>query len=660
MPVLPTTPNQDGVRIEPADSPSSHALLTVCVTVVVVAGLYVGRSVLIPITLAVLLSFLLAPLVALLRRLYLGRVPSVLLAVLLALTLILGLGGLIGTQVAELAQEVPTYAEAIQQKVDTVQQLMLSRVTSLTAKLSHQTPPANPASTRHSGSPAGGPASGPGAHADPDKPLQVEVRQPDLTAIELARRLVTPVVEPLSTTAIVLIVSVFILLQREDLRDRMIRLFGSSDLYRTTVAMNDAARRLSRYLLTQLAVNASFGVIIGSGLAWLGVPSPVMWGVLGALLRFVPYVGAPLAALVPLTLAAAIDPGWSMVLWTASLYLFVEVILGQAVEPHLYGRSTGLSPFSVVVAATFWTWLWGPIGLILSTPMTLCLVVLGRHVARLKFLDVLLGDTPALTPIQSFYQRILAGDPDEARDQAEILLKDLSLSSYYDEVALNGLRLAAADAERDRLTPAHLARVKSSIQSLIDDLQDHEDDTELPGATGVVTLPPNAAEAAADSPASDAAAPSEPALAPASTNAEVVLCIAGRGSLDDEVSAMLAQLLAREGLASRIVPYSATGRATISQLDVSGVVMVCVSYLTLTANPSHLKYLLRRLRVRLPRNVPITVGIWPVGETQLLDDRMRAALGASFYANSLQEAVTVCLNAASERAADALSLAVAA
>ena len=656
MPVLPTTPNQDGVRIEPADSPSSHALLTVCVTVVVVAGLYVGRSVLIPITLAVLLSFLLAPLVALLRRLYLGRVPSVLLAVLLALTLILGLGGLIGTQVAELAQEVPTYAEAIQQKVDTVQQLMLSRVTSLTAKLSHQTPPANPASTRHSG----GPASGPGAHADPDKPLQVEVRQPDLTAIELARRLVTPVVEPLSTTAIVLIVSVFILLQREDLRDRMIRLFGSSDLYRTTVAMNDAARRLSRYLLTQLAVNASFGVIIGSGLAWLGVPSPVMWGVLGALLRFVPYVGAPLAALVPLTLAAAIDPGWSMVLWTASLYLFVEVILGQAVEPHLYGRSTGLSPFSVVVAATFWTWLWGPIGLILSTPMTLCLVVLGRHVARLKFLDVLLGDTPALTPIQSFYQRILAGDPDEARDQAEILLKDLSLSSYYDEVALNGLRLAAADAERDRLTPAHLARVKSSIQSLIDDLQDHEDDTELPGATGVVTLPPNAAEAAADSPASDAAAPSEPALAPASTNAEVVLCIAGRGSLDDEVSAMLAQLLAREGLASRIVPYSATGRATISQLDVSGVVMVCVSYLTLTANPSHLKYLLRRLHVRLPRNVPITVGIWPVGETQLLDDRMRAALGASFYANSLQEAVTVCLNAASERAADALSLAVAA
>jgi predicted PurR-regulated permease PerM len=655
MPVLPTSQDPNGVEIQPADSPSSHALLSVCVAVVVVAGLYVGRSVLIPITLAVLLSFLLAPLVALLRRLWLGRVLSVLLAVLLALTLMLGLGGLIGTQLADLAQAVPTYAASIQQKVDTVQQLMLSRVAGLTAKLSHQPAAADPAAHR-----AGGHAGGPAAHADPEKPLQVEVHEPDLTAVELARRVVTPVVEPLSTSAIVLIVTVFILLQREDLRDRMIRLFGSSDLYRTTVAMNDAARRLSRYLLTQLAVNASFGVIIGCGLAWLEIPSPVMWGVLGALLRFVPYVGAPLAALVPLTLAAAIDPGWASVLWTASLYFVVEFILGQAVEPHLYGRSTGLSPFSVVVAATFWTWLWGPIGLILSTPITLCLVVLGRHVARLKFLDVLLGDTPALTPVESFYQRILAGDPDEAGDQAEILLKDLSLSAYYDEVALNGLRLAAADAERDRLTPGHLARVKSSIQSLLDDLEDHEDDTELPGATGVVTLLPNAAETGADPPAADAAPPAEPALASASTSAGVVLCIAGRGPLDDEVSAMLAQLLARRGMPSRIVPHAATGRATIGQLDVSGVVMVCVSYVTLTANPSHLKYLLRRLRVRLPRDVPITVGIWPTGETQLLDDRMRAALGASFYATSLEEAVSVCLNAASVRAADVHALAAAA
>ena len=307
------------------------------------------------------------------------------------------------------------------------------------------------------------------------EPMAVEVRQPDQTAIELAQRIVTPVVEPLSTTAIVLIVSIFILLQREDLRDRMIRLFGASDLHRTTIAMNDAARRLSRYLLSQLAVNVAFGVIIATGLAFIGIPSPVMWGVLGALLRFVPYIGAPLSALMPLALAAAVDPGWSMLLWTASLYLVVEPVMGQVVEPLVYGHSTGLSPFAVVLAATFWTWLWGPIGLILSTPLTLCLVVLGRHVARLEFLDVLLGDRPALTPVESFYQRMLAGDPDEVHDHAEILLKQMPLASYYDDVALEGLRLAVIDTERGALTPDHLERIKLCIQSLIEDLDDHED-----------------------------------------------------------------------------------------------------------------------------------------------------------------------------------------
>src|SRR6185437_11140126 len=236
------------------------------------------------------------------------------------------------------------------------------------------------------------------------KPIPVEVHEPDPTALQIAERIIAPVVDPLATTAIVFIVSIFIQLQREDLRDRLIRLFGSSDLHRTTVAMNDAARRLSRYFLTQLGINASFGVIIGTGLFLIGIPSPVLWGVLAMLLRFVPYIGSPLSAILPLTLAAAVDPGWHSMLWTAALYLVTEPIMGQVVEPLLYGHSTGLSPFSVVVAATFWTWLWGPIGLILSTPLTLCLVVLGRHVERLEFLDVLLGDRPALTPVESFYQ----------------------------------------------------------------------------------------------------------------------------------------------------------------------------------------------------------------------------------------------------------------
>jgi predicted PurR-regulated permease PerM len=635
-PLMP--PRQRSDEVVAVETPGSRELLFVAVAVVVVAGLYLGREVLIPITLAMLLSFLLAPLVNLLRRLYLGRVLSVLASVLLALMVILALGGLIGTQLATLAEEVPKYAQTIQQKIDTLQQLMASRITDLTLTLGHKPVPA-PVKT---GAAVRGTPS-----ADSEKPVQVEVHQPDLTAIELARRIVTPVVEPLSTTAIVLIVSIFILLQREDLRDRMIRLFGTSDLHRTTLAMNDAARRLSHYLLTQLAVNTSFGVIIGIGLAVIGVPSPVMWGILGALLRFVPYVGAPLSALMPLTLAAAIDPGWSLLLWTAALYVAVEVTLGQAVEPMLYGHSTGLSPFAVVVAATFWTWLWGPIGLILSTPMTLCLVVLGRHVAHLEFLEVLLGNRPPLTPVQSFYQRILAGDPDEAHDQAEVLLKEMSLSSYYDQVVLNGLRLAIVDAERGVLTPIHLARIKVSINGLIDDL---DDQLSPAGSEEIGPEPSISADPAADGPVPDGA-PGTPET-PASGHKPLVLCIAGRGSLDEEASAMLAQLLREQGLESRVVRHAAINRGAIGTLDVSGVVMVCVSYVTMTGNPSHLRYLMRRLHVRLPRDVPVLVGFWPEDEAILNDDRLRAAVGADYYTSSLHEAVAQCLEVAREVSID--------
>jgi predicted PurR-regulated permease PerM len=619
--------------VAPAETPGSRGLLFVAVAVVVVAGLYLGRSVLIPITLAMLLSFLLAPLVNLLRRLYIGRVLSVLVSVLLALTIILAIGGLIGTQLAALAEEVPRYALTIQQKIDTIQQLLASRITGLTMSLGHKPPPANVAAKTRPAAPSPGTPA-----ANAEKLVQVEVHQPDITAMELARRIVTPVVEPLSTTAIVLVVSIFILLQREDLRDRMIRLFGSSDLHRTTVTMNDAARRLSHYLLTQLAVNTSFGVIIAIGLAVIGIPSPVMWGILGALLRFVPYVGAPLSALMPLTLAAAIDTGWSLLLWTAALYVVVEVILGQAVEPLLYGHSTGLSPFAVVVAATFWTWLWGPIGLILSTPMTLCLVVLGRHVARLEFLEVLLGNRPPLTPVQSFYQRILAGDPDEAHDQAEVLLKELSLASYYDQVVLNGLRLAIIDAERGVLTSADLARIKLSINGLIEELDDGEANRPAPAGTeeaAPTPIPPG-------DPAADVH-DGRPVVTPAAGEPPRVLCIAGRGPLDEEASAMLAQLLKKQGLASRVVPHAATARAAIGALDVSAVAMVCISYVSMTSNPSHLRYLMRRLRVRLPRDVPVLIGFWPEDEAILHDERLRAAVGADYYTSSLHEAVEQCV-----------------
>ena len=303
----------------------------------------------------------------------------------------------------------------------------------------------------------------------------MEVRQPDPGALESLQSLISPLLHPLATTGIIVIFVIFILLQREDLRNRLIRLAGSHDLQRTTAALDDAASRLSRLFLIQLLLNGSFGIIIGLGLWLIGVPSAILWGILAAVLRFVPYIGAAIAAAFPLALALAVDPTWSMLLWTLALFVVVEPIVGHVIEPMVYGHSTGLSPVAVVASATFWTALWGPIGLVLATPLTVCLVVLGRHVERLEFLDVMFGDRPALSPPEIFYQRMLAGDPTEASEKAEEFLKERSLSSYYDEVALKGLQLAQVDAERGTLDPERLTKIRDAVSEFANNISEQED-----------------------------------------------------------------------------------------------------------------------------------------------------------------------------------------
>ncbi len=288
------------------------------------------------------------------------------------------------------------------------------------------------------------------------KPIPVEVRSPPPTALENISSLISPLLHPLATIGVVIVFVVFILFQREDLRNRVIKLAGSHDLQATTAALDDAGSRLSRLFLTQVALNTAFGIVIGLGLWMIGVPSAILWGIMAAILRFVPYIGIFIAAFFPLALAVAVDPGWSMLIWAAALIIVTELVVGNAIEPMLYGHSSGLSPVAVVVSATFWTALWGPIGLVLATPLTVCLVVLGRHVERLEFIDILFGDRPALSPPEIFYQRILANDPAEAIDKAEAFLKERSLSEYYEEVALRGLRLAQNDLKRELLAPSRL------------------------------------------------------------------------------------------------------------------------------------------------------------------------------------------------------------
>lgn len=644
MPTEATEVPRQPAQVPPPLVPGLRGLLTLAVGVVLIAALYFGREVFIPLVLAVLLSFVLGPVVNLLRRIKLGRVPSVIVAVLLALAVIGGIGTVIGTQVAGLAGNLPQYQATVSKKFAGLQAGWLGEANRVISKFSHQvhdaTQKADAAGTAASTGPAGG----------TPKAQLVKVQEPDPSPFTLAEKVLGPIVEPLTTVGIVLVVVVFLLLQREDLRNRMIRLFGSGDLHRTTVAMDDAAGRLGTYFLAQLGMNAAFGVIVGVGLWIIGVPSPVLWGVFSALMRFVPYIGAFISAVFPLALAAAVDPGWSMVIATAALFLVAEPLFGQVIEPLLYGHSTGLSPFAVIVSTLFWGFLWGPIGLILATPFTVCLVVLGRHVDSLEFLDIMLGDRPPLTPIENFYQRMLSGDPDEVRDLAEAMLKERSLSSYYDEVALKGLQLAANDYARGVVTPAQLENIRASSRSLVEDFEDHEDvePTAKDKSVSPNQTPTLAERAHPRNEAVPGQAPPREGLPEAWRGDTPVLCVAGRGPLDEASSAMLAQLLRKHGLGARVAGYKAVSRDGIRDLDLTGVAMVCISYLDISGNPAHLRYLLERLKRRAP-GIPVLVGLWPVGEKVLSDAAIGRQIGADAYVSSLRDGVEACLRTAGKQ-----------
>jgi len=558
-----------------------HSLATVVVAAAIVTALYFGREVLLPMALAVLLSFVLAPPVKLLQRLYVPRFAAVTIVVLFAFGVIFGLGTLMFAQVSQLAGDLPRYQSNLGEKIQalrgaTTASGTLEQASQVLKNLQKELDrpknekPASPAT--------------PDAGALPDRPIPVEVRQPDPGALQTLATLIAPLLHPLAATGIIIIFVVFILLQQQDLRNRLIRISGSHDLQRTTLAMDDAGRRLSRLFLMQLALNAGFGLIIGIGLWAIGVPSAPLWGLLAMVLRFVPYIGAIVAAIFPLIVATAVDPGWSMMLMTAALFLVVEPLIGHVIEPMVYGHSSGLSPVAIVVSATFWTWLWGPIGLILATPLTVCLVVLGRHVERLKFLEVLLSDRPALSPSERAYQRMLAGDPIEATEQAQSLLKDRTLTEYYDQILMGALRLAWADSQRGRLEQPETQRIRDTVAELVEDLESHQDSrnatSEDATSAGNLTQLEESVSAAVSP------------LAPVKQFEGRVLCIPGLGLLDETVAMPFAQLLRRAGM-----PAEAKEMAmfSVSSLEPKDVALICLCYLE-HATPAQLQYTSRRLR----------------------------------------------------------------
>jgi predicted PurR-regulated permease PerM len=605
-------------NVSPPNVPQAVVLF-----VVIVASLYLGKDVLVPITLALFLAFLLAPLVDLLRKLRLGRVPAVLLGMTAALGVILAIGGVIGTQISELSTNIPEYASTIETKVSTVHNFTIGRLTALANRVGVH--PNSSAST---------------------KAVPANATAPVPTLLDFAQKYLSSFLSPLGTLGLVLIVAIFALLQQEDLRDRLIRLLGSNDLHRTTLAIDDAGHRLSRYFVTQLSINSVFGVIIGLGLLTIGVPNPVLFGILSGLLRFVPYIGSMISALLPLSLAAAVDPGWSLAIWTGCLYLITEGLTGQFIEPMTYGHSTGLSPFSVIVAAIFWSWLWGPIGLILSTPLTLCLVVIGRHSKKLEFLDIMLGDSPALTPVESLYQRIFAGDADEAQDHAEVTLKEVSLTSYYDAVVTKALQLATGDAQRGALDEEQQQRVRRTINTFIEGLKEHDDKRPTPSKVvdSAVKQPDDEYKISETAVPAGVLSDDSENLSWSTSNA--VMCVSGRGPFDESASVILSQLLKKHGLGSQAVPYDAVSREKIAFLDIRDVKIVCISYLDISGSPAHLRYMIQRLRHYLPNGTPILVGLWSAEDTGLNDPKLKANIGADYLNCSFEQAVSFCVDIA--------------
>jgi predicted PurR-regulated permease PerM len=510
-----------------ANDPANPAMIARRITLpglasiaAVIAIVYFAKDVILPLAIAVLITFALSPLAARLRKTGLPNVPAVLCVVTLAVAVVSLFFLVVAAQLSSLSQNLPTFQANIIAKVEGLREAgngnglvaQLGRtITAINDEISAATPT----------------ATGPSAAQTEPVPLPVEVVNSQ-SPMALLQDLVIPLISPIATVGLVIVIVIFMLLQREDLRDRFIRLVGSNDIHRTTYVLKDAGQRVTQYLLIQLLVNIIYAIPIGIGLYFIGVPNAVLWGMLTLVLRFVPYIGSVLAAAFPLFLAFAVSPDWSAVLWTLALFGTVELITSNFIEPYLYGSRTGVSPLAIIVSAIFWTWVWGPTGLVLSTPMTVCLVVLGRHIPQFQVFDIIFGDEPVLAPHARLYQRLLVGDTLEATARAEEAVETQYLDEYYRDVGIPALQIAQYDHARGVLTLDQRTRVARVAQQMVDDLSEvaHEELNE-------VREPPTP--------------PSDTAPAPLPGAGFRLLCVGGRSDLDDVSAAMLAQVMATEG-----------------------------------------------------------------------------------------------------------------
>ncbi|MBL8258693.1 MAG: AI-2E family transporter [Candidatus Competibacteraceae bacterium] len=585
--------------------PLFSAMAGVALVLGIATILIVGKDVIVHVALALLLSFALTPIVVWLERRGLAHGLSVFFAILLALSFIVGIGYVTYRQVVALAQQVPSYEPTMQQKISSLSQQMaqpgvfgnaadaLERVLANLQKIGD-----TETATRQAA-----------------QTVRVDDQAHGLIALY---QYLEPALLPVGSLLVVLLLTTFMLAEREDLRNRIFRLAGTEDIQQTTAAFDDAGFRVGRLLLMQLILNMTLGLIISLGLWLIGLPSPFLWGILAGIFHFVPYIGVFVSMAAPLFVAFAIDPGWTVLLWTLALFLITDTTFSNVLEPFLYGRSSGLAPLSIVIAEMIWTFLWGPIGLVLSTPLTICVVVIGRHIKRLQFLEVLLSDRPALEPHEIFYQRMLANDPREAEVQAREFLKGRGLSTYYDEIALEAIRRAHLDIVRASVTGERLATLVASSETLVDSLDDVQ-----PLARGRDHNLTAEAEAALDT------------VRPEREAEKVVLArddlgenwrgdypiaiLHGAHPLDGAAAKMLQQVFTKHGLPARALPLAEAARATPE--DAKAVALVCLSFIE-PLSTLHLRAFSRQVKRHAPQ-AQVMLCIWQKTDDALIKEWRR-------------------------------------
>ena len=593
----------------------------ILLTAFVVTILYVGRQLLIPLALAAMLTFLLAPLVGYIER-WIGRIAGVLIVVAILCSVVGGAGWLLTRQLIDLAAKLPDYQTNIDNKLHAIRLPTggaFGRFSQSVSELKKQSP----------GSvepPASATGSVPETKATTEaRSLNVPAAQQAMPVriVESQSRLPqilqttgTGLLGPLGTAGLVSLLVIFMLLKREDLRGRMIRLIGQGRISATTRAMDDAGSRVARYLTMLLLVNVGFGLCIAIGLYFIGVPNAALWGAFAAIMRFVPYVGVWIAAAFPILLSFAVSTSWLSPLLTFGLFVVLELINANALEPWLYGSSTGVSSIALIIAAVFWTWLWGPIGLVLAIPLTVCLAVMGRHVPKLQFLSVLLSEEQALAPHEECYHRLLSFDLDDANDLAEAYVKTNSLTSLYDSVLIPTVTLVETDAQRDELDAEHRSAIHRHIHDLIEDLG---------------SAPPSKSQLEADK------AVAEQTPFPLSGPTCRVLCVPARAHRDELAGEMLVQLLRQQSFDAENASAALSGGELVEMAAKSNPEAICISVVT-PSTLIHARYLSAKLRAQLP-HAKIVVGIWGATENMAgAGERLRSS-GADEVVVSLAEAV---------------------